>query len=293
MTPLVRAEHLTRFYQGAAHPAVDRVSFDIAPGETLALVGESGSGKSTIGRLVLQLEKATAGRLWFDGQLLSDMRDRELKVVRPQMQMIFQDPGAALTPHMCVGDLVGEPLLIHNRETSKTARADRVAELFRMVGLDPAAMKRFPHEFSGGQRQRISIARALALNPRLIVADEPITALDVSIQAQIVNLLRDVQEQTGVTYLFISHDLGMVRHMSDRAAVMHAGRIVEIGATPQLFQDARHPYTRALLSAAPVANPAVARQRARVISPPPVYARSAGSILREVAPGHFMMDDSE
>lgn len=292
MSLLLRADGISKVYDTGvgARPAVDRVSFDVAPGETLALVGESGSGKSTVGRMVLKLEPLSDGEVYFEGRPLSRVEGAALKALRPRMQMIFQDPYSALNPRMRVGDFVGEPLLVHRREPNRSARQDRVAELFRMVGLDPSLMRRLPHEFSGGQRQRINIARALALSPPLIVADEPITALDVSIQAQIVNLLRDIQDQTGVAYLFISHDLGMVRYLSHRVAVMRAGRIVEVAPAPVLFDDARHPYTRALLSAAPVADPRIECRRQRLHFDPQRHPTPLDATLRFVAPHHQVLE---
>ncbi|HSM06921.1 MAG TPA: oligopeptide/dipeptide ABC transporter ATP-binding protein [Longimicrobiales bacterium] len=230
--------------------AVAGVSFDVFPGETLGLVGESGSGKSTTGRSLLLLERPTAGRVRFRGRELDDLEGRELRGVRAEMQMIFQDPYASLNPRHTVGRIVREPLDVHAIGTAPE-RKTRVLELLERVGLEPDHARRFPHEFSGGQRQRIGIARALATAPRLIVADEPISALDVSIQAQIVNLLRDLQEELGIAYLFIAHDLAMVRHISHRVAVMALGRIVEIGPRDAVFRRPLHPYTRTLLAAVP------------------------------------------
>lgn len=293
--PLVRVEGLTRRYGSigrsgeAVPPAVDRVSFTVSAGETLALVGESGSGKSTLGRMAIALEPLDEGQVWLEGQPLAGLSQRRLRSLRPAMQMIFQNPYSALNPRMRVGDFVAEPLRIHRRATSKGELEAAVAELFVQVGLDPSVMKRWPHEFSGGQRQRLNIARAIALNPRFIVADEPITALDVSIQAQIVNLMQDIQARTGVSYLFISHDLGMVRHLSQRVAVMRAGRIVEVAATADLFGEPRHPYTRALLSAAPVADPRIERTRQRLDFDPAAHPVPPDAQLREVAPAHWVL----
>lgn len=293
--PLVRVEGLTRRYGSrdrsadAAPPAVDRVSFTVAAGETLALVGESGSGKSTLGRMAIALEPIDEGEVWLDGQPLAGLSQRRLRGLRPTMQMIFQNPYSALNPRMRVGDFVAEPLRIHRRARNQSELKAAVADLFGQVGLDPSVMKRWPHEFSGGQRQRLNIARAIALNPRFIVADEPITALDVSIQAQIVNLMQDIQARTGVSYLFISHDLGMVRHLSHRVAVMRGGRIVEMANTADLFDDPRHPYTRALLSAAPIADPRIERTRQRLDFDPAVHPVPADAQLHEVAPAHWVL----
>jgi oligopeptide transport system ATP-binding protein len=244
--------------------AVDGVSFEIRRGETLGLVGESGCGKSTTGRTILQLHRATAGNVIFEGVDLTTLSIEELREMRPRMQMIFQDPYASLNPRHSVGKIVGEPLVIHKAASGQELR-DRVVELLELVDLRAAHLKRFPHEFSGGQRQRIGIARALALNPRFIVCDEPISALDVSIQAQVVNLLEDLQDELGLTYLFIAHDLSMVRHISHRVAVMYLGKVVELTQRSILFDDPLHPYTQALLSAVPLPNPRLERQRRRII----------------------------
>jgi oligopeptide transport system ATP-binding protein len=240
--------------------AVDGVSFDIRAGETLGLVGESGSGKSTTGRAILQLEPPTAGKVTFEGVELTTLAPEALRRTRRHMQMIFQDPYASLNPRMSVGRALREPLDIHGVGDARE-RGARVAELLERVGLSPDLSSRFPHEFSGGQRQRIGIARALATSPKLVVADEPISALDVSIQAQIVNLLGELKEQLGLTYLFIAHDLAMVRHISDRVAVMYLGRIVELADRDAVFERPLHPYTKALISAIPVPDPV--RERAR------------------------------
>jgi len=250
--------------QVGAVRAVDGVSFDIFRGETLGLVGESGSGKSTTGRVILQLDDATEGHITFEGIDLTVTTGNALRSLRPRMQMIFQDPHASLNPRMTVASIIGEPLTEHNKAKGDE-RKRRIEELLSLVGLEPKHANRYPHEFSGGQRQRIGIARAIALNPDFIVADEPIAALDVSIQAQVVNLLEDLQDVLGLTYLFISHDLSMVRHIADRVAVMYLGRIMELGDVDQLYTKPLHPYTKALLSAVPVPDPKVEAERKRVI----------------------------
>ena len=250
--------------QVGAVRAVDGVSFDIRRGETLGLVGESGSGKSTTGRVILQLEDATEGEVLFEGTELTQTRGNKLRSMRPRMQMIFQDPHASLNPRMTVASIIGEPLSEHNRAKGPD-RKKRIEELLSLVGLEPKHANRYPHEFSGGQRQRIGIARAIALNPDFIVADEPIAALDVSIQAQVVNLLEDLQNVLGLTYLFISHDLSMVRHIADRVAVMYLGKIMELTDVDRLYNNPKHPYTQALLSAVPVPDPEIEATRQRVI----------------------------
>jgi oligopeptide transport system ATP-binding protein len=245
--------------------AVDDVGFDIYKGETLGLVGESGCGKSTTGRTVLQLYKPTEGSVVFEGQELTTLPATELRKTRRRMQMIFQDPFASLNPRMSVGNIVSEPLRIHKVIDNKSELQEYVEHLLERVGLNPYYVNRYPHEFSGGQRQRIGIARALALRPSFIVADEPISALDVSIQAQVVNLLEELQEEFNLTYLFIAHDLSMVRHICDRVAVMYLGKIVELGTTDDVYDNPLHPYTQALLSAVPVPDPIAERERQRII----------------------------
>jgi oligopeptide transport system ATP-binding protein len=244
--------------------AVDGISFDIYKGETLGLVGESGCGKSTTGRVILQLYPVTSGKILLEGQNLTDLSGEELRKIRPRMQMIFQDPHASLNPRMTVGSIVSEPLIEHGVVRGKERQA-RVKQLLDLVGLDPIHANRYPHEFSGGQRQRIGIARALALNPEFIVCDEPIACLDVSIQAQVVNLLEDLQSEFGITYLFISHDLSMIRHISQRVAVMYLGRIMELASRKEVYENPLHPYTRALLSAIPYPDPVLEEKRVQII----------------------------
>jgi oligopeptide transport system ATP-binding protein len=244
--------------------AVDGVTFDIHHGETLGLVGESGCGKSTTGRTILQLYRPTDGQIFLDGENLAELKGSSLQRMRQRMQMIFQDPYASLNPRMTVGSIVGEPLEIY-KIAKGSEKKQRVEELLRLVGLNPYFASRYPHEFSGGQRQRIGIARALALNPDFMVCDEPIAALDVSIQAQVVNLLEELQGQFGLTYLFIAHDLSMVRHISDRVAVMYLGKIVELTNRNELYTHPLHPYTVALLSAVPIPDPVIEEQRQRII----------------------------
>ena len=241
--------------------AVDGVNFSIKKGETLGLVGESGCGKSTTGRTILRLLEATEGEIYFEGENILDYDRNKMRSLRRQMQIIFQDPYASLNPRMTVANIIGEPLKIHKMVNGKKERDERVAELLNKVGLQREHMKRYPHEFSGGQRQRIGVARALALNPKLIICDEPVSALDVSIQAQVINLMEDLQEEFNLTYLFIAHDLSVVKHISNRIAVMYLGKIVELSDKRELFQNTLHPYTRSLLSAIPVADPTYEKER--------------------------------
>jgi len=243
--------------------AVDDVSFAIKKNETLGLVGESGCGKTTIGRCILRLYKPTAGKILFSGKDISNMKENQLRPIRSNMGAIFQDPYGSLNPRQTARTIVGMPLIIHGMKTRDYN--DRMENLFRLVGLDPSMMTRVPHEFSGGQRQRLGIARALACQPELIICDEPVSALDVSIQAQIINLMEELQEQLGLTYLFIAHDLSVVQHISDRVAVMYLGRIVEIANSKELYENPLHPYTKALLSAIPIPNPVTERKRLRIV----------------------------
>jgi len=314
---LLRVENLVKHFpimrgifqkQVGAVRAVDDISFEVKRGETLGLVGESGCGKSTTGRTVLQLFRATSGSVYYDNVDLTKLKGEDLRKMRRKMQMIFQDPYASLNPRMTVGEIIREPLLVHNVATEADAN-DRVKQLLELVRLNPSFTTRYPHEFSGGQRQRIGIARALALQPSFVVCDEPISALDVSIQAQVVNLLEELQDKFGLTYLFIAHDLSMVRHISDRVAVMYLGVVVELTTREELFKNPLHPYTQALLSAVPIPDPVKEATRKRTIlvgdvpSPanPPSGCRFrtrcpiAESIcaeqrpeFREVKPGHFV-----
>jgi oligopeptide transport system ATP-binding protein len=273
--PLLHVENLKMHFpitkgiifqrQVGAVKAVDGVSFNLYPGETLGLVGESGCGKSTTGRAILQLYRPTDGEVIFEGTDLTKIKGEQLRKMRRRMQMIFQDPYASLNPRMTVGSIVSEPLEVHGIGKNRKERQERVQELLKIVGLNPYFVNRYPHEFSGGQRQRIGVARALAVNPTFIVADEPISALDVSIQAQVINLLEDLQRDLGLTYLFIAHDLSVVRHISNRIAVMYLGKIVELADRDALYENPMHPYTQALLSAVPIPDPVIEHQRQRII----------------------------
>jgi ABC-type oligopeptide transport system ATPase subunit len=290
VSALLEVRHLTRtftrsrgwFRAPTVVRAVDDVSFSIEEGETFGLVGESGSGKTTTGRAILRLIEPTSGEVRFRGEDVLGFPPRRMRAARREMQIVFQDPYASLNPRMRVGAIVQEPLDIHKVGT-RAERRMRAADLFSLVGLEPGWLDRFPHEFSGGQRQRIGLARALALNPSFVIADEPVSALDVSVQAQVVNLLLDLQQRLKLTYLFIAHDLRLVEHICDRVAVMYRGRIVELARAGDLFTSPRHPYTQALLSAIPVIDPAARRPRT------PFDASNApiGAPLREIAAGHF------
>ncbi len=306
---LVKVKNLVKYFpvenSDDVVRAVDDVSFDILSGETLGLVGESGCGKSTVGRCLLRLYEPTSGEVLFEGADILKLGNKQLQALRREMQIIFQDPYASLNPRLNILSIVGEPLKIH-KIGDKAERRERVADLLKKVGLDPAYMFRYPHEFSGGQRQRIGIARALALNPKLIIADEPVSALDVSVQAQVVNLLQDLQNEFGLTYLFISHGLAVVEHISDRVAVMYLGKIVEIAESRELYDSPLHPYTKALLSAIPIPDPKQKRERIILtgdvptpINPPsgcrfrtrcPFAIEECARIepeLREISEGHF------
>lgn len=274
-TPLVQVQELKKHFpitrgiliqrQVGAVKAVDGISFTITKGETLGLVGESGCGKTTAGRTMLNLYPATAGTVLIDGQNVQAAKGRELLAVRRKAQIIFQDPFASLNPRWTISAIIGEPMRVHKLYGSDKERAERIQELLKLVGLNPRLINRFPHEFSGGQRQRIGVARALASDPLFIVCDEPISALDVSIQAQVVNLLEDLQDRFGLTYLFIAHDLSMVRHICTRVAVMYLGIVVELAERDELYEHPLHPYTQSLLSAVPIPDPKIARQRQRIV----------------------------
>jgi oligopeptide transport system ATP-binding protein len=313
--PLLKVDNLVKHFPvrggilqrevGRVH-AVDGVSFDIAAGETLGVVGESGCGKSTTGRCILRLIEPTAGEVWFEDQNVTRAGKEELRALARDMQIIFQDPYASLNPRMTVGAIIGEALIIHKLAPTKAAFEARIVELLETVGLSADHMKRYPHEFSGGQRQRIGIARALAVSPKLVVCDEAVSALDVSIQAQVINLLEDLQQKFQLTYIFIAHDLSVVEHISDRVAVMYLGRVVEIAPASALYSNPRHPYTEALLSAVPIPDPKVRRQRIRLqgdvpspLHPPPgchFHTRCPIAqkglcdrerpLLKDVGPGH-------
>ncbi|MTI95912.1 MAG: ABC transporter ATP-binding protein [Firmicutes bacterium] len=311
-SPLLQVNDLKKYFtvgKGQVLKAVDGVSFTIEQGETLGLVGESGCGKTTVGRTIIRLYDADGGQVLFNGKDVHKAKKTDNKELTRRMQMIFQDPYASLNPRITVGDSIGEGIIIHGLYKTKAERRERIYELLNMVGLNKEHANRFPHEFSGGQRQRVGIARALALNPDFIICDEAISALDVSIQAQVVNLLMDLQDKLGLTYLFIAHDLRMVRHISDRTAVMYLGMIAELAASEALYTNPQHPYTKALLSAVPVADPEFEQARSRILLagdvPSPVNPEAgcrfigrcplasplcaeAAPELREVEPGHFV-----
>ena len=317
--PLLKVEHLTKEFPAEAGmlagrlskrvvSAVNDVSFEIHEGETFGLVGESGCGKSTTGRSIMRLTKPTSGKVYFQGHDIAKMNRKELKAMRREMQFIFQDPYASLNPRMTIGEIVSEPLTIHNVGT-REERMRTVRELLDVVGLNPEHINRYPHEFSGGQRQRIGIARAFALRPKLIICDEPVSALDVSIQAQVLNLLKELQQQFGTAYLFIAHDLSVVQHISDRVAVMYLGNVVELASSNELYKNTLHPYSQALLSAVPIPDPSAEAQKHRIIIsgdvPSPIntpkgcnfagrcpracdQCKESKPTLQEITPGHFV-----
>lgn len=272
-TPILQVEHLKTYFdvtnglfqKKQIVKAVDDVTFDVYKGETFGLVGESGCGKSTLGRTIVKINPVTSGKVLYDGEDITKLKGDAEKKFRKRVQTIFQDPYASLNPRMTVGEIIREPMVIHNLHGSQKEQEERVVELLQIVGLKPDHIRRYPHEFSGGQRQRISIARTLALDPEFIICDEPISALDVSIQAQIINLLKHVQETMGISYLFVAHDLSMVKHISDRIGVMYLGHMMEIGESVSLYRSPMHPYTKALLSAVPIPDPKVAKSRERII----------------------------
>ena len=314
--PLLRVKNLKKYFpirgglfsrEVARVHAVDDISFDVMRGETMGLVGESGCGKSTTGRCILRLIEPTAGEVWFEDKNVTTLGKSDLRALRRDMQIIFQDPYASLNPRMTVGSIIGEAMIIHKLAKSKREREEKVVHLLETVGLASDHLRRYPHEFSGGQRQRIGIARALAVSPKLIVADEPVSALDVSIQAQVVNLLEDLQKQFNLTYIFIAHDLSVVEHISTRVAVMYLGKIVEIAPGKELYANPKHPYTEALLSAVPIPDPTLKRKRIILegdvpspINPPsgcrfhtrcPIRVPSCSEneqVLKEISPGHWV-----
>lgn len=288
---LLEVKHLKQYFNVGRSDevrAVNDVSFHIYEGETFGLVGESGSGKSTTGRSVIRLYQPTSGEIIFDGKNVSKLHTKaELQTFRREVQMIFQDPYASLNPRMKVNDIIAEGIDINGLANSEQERKEQVNDLLKVVGLDPSHGSRYPHEFSGGQRQRIGIARALAVNPRFIICDEPISALDVSIQAQVVNLLQDLQKRANLTYLFIAHDLSMVKHISDRIGVMHSGQLLEVGSSDDVYNYGVHPYTESLLSAIPLPDPDYERNRKRIIYQPPATDGKERK-LREIVPGHYV-----
>mgnify|MGYP000341121344 CR=1 FL=1 len=298
-TPLLKVEHLSKEFPAESGmfakrfskrvvSAVNDISFEIYPGETFGLVGESGCGKSTTGRTIMRLTKPTAGKVFFQGKDVAEMSKHEIKDMRREMQFIFQDPYASLNPRMTIGEIVSEPMTIHGVGT-KEERIERVRELLDVVGLNPEHINRYPHEFSGGQRQRVGIARALVMEPEFIVADEPISALDVSIRAQVLNLLNSMKKSRGLTYLFIAHDLSVVRFISDRIAVISKGRIVELAEAEELFLHPLHPYTKALLSAVPIPDPGLEKKKKLLVYDPSIHDYSVDKpVWEEIANGHFV-----